>query len=212
MYSRLMKKPLVANSILGLVFAVILNLLMSTSAQAGIVLKVFYSSYESDFNSEGVDSEEEWGLWTVTCEVGSLCAKKSRAMSDTVAKGRAIKMCKSLDGYGARIKVVTGSGATAGLSNLNTVSITGFKKRIMTVSTPDWDSDEEYPYEDETEDPAYIEDGYEYVYWQGTCQFSGNVSLISSSFYTIYINGGRGPEYSRAELTKLKWRISLVDN
>ena len=213
MYSLLMKKPLVVNSILALSFAVIFNLLIPANAQAGIVLKVAYSSDDSHFNyDESIDTDEEWGLWTATCEVGSACAKKNRALTDTAAKARAIKMCKSLDGYGARIKVVTGSGATAGLGNLYTVSLSAFKKRIMTVSTPDWDSDEEYPYDDETEDPAYLEDGYEYVYWEGTCRFSGNVSLISSNFYTVYVDGGKGPEYSKAELTKLKWSIFLIDN
>jgi hypothetical protein len=207
-----MKKAIGANSILGLAFAVILNLLIPASAQAGIVLKVAYSSDDSEFNTDDdITSEEEWGLWTVTCEIGTPCAKKSRSISESVARARAIKFCKSTDGYGARIKVVNGSGATAGLGNLYAVSIVGFKKRVITVSTPDWDSDEDYPYEDETDDPAYIEDGYEYIYWEGTCRFRGSVSLISSSFYTIYVNGGRGPEYSRAELTKLKWSIYLVD-
>ena len=209
-----MKKSHLSHSILGLTFAVVLNLLIPQNAHAaGIVLKVAYSSDDSYFNlDESIDTDEEWGLWTATCEVGSACAKKNRALPDTAAKARAVKMCKNLDAYGARIKVVTGSGSTAGLGNLNTVSIVGFKKRIMTVSTPDWDSEEEYPYEDETDDPAYIEDGYEYVYWEGTCRFSGNISLISSNFYTVYVNGGKGPEYSKAELTKLKWSIFLIDN
>jgi hypothetical protein len=208
-----MRKAIRANSILGLAIAVILNLLIPTSAQARIVLKIAYSSDESEFNTEEyVTTEEEWGLWTETCEVGTACAKKNRAQTDTAAKARAIKMCKTLDGYRAYIKVVTGSGSTAGLGSLNTVSILGFKKRLITVNTPDWDSDEDYPYEDEVDDPAYIEDGYEYIYWEGICRFSGSVSLISSSFYTIYVNGGRGPEYSRATLTKLKWSVSLVDN
>jgi|LakMenE01Jun11ns_1017448.scaffolds.fasta_scaffold9922512_2 hypothetical protein len=218
-----MKKPLVANSILGLVFAVILNLLIPASAQAAIVLKVSYSSDDSYFNyGDSIDTEEEWGLWTETCKVGSACAKKNRSITDTVARSRAIKMCKTLDGYGARIKVVNGSSATAGLGNLYTVSIVGLKKYIEIQNLPDYYSDEDEDYyseEDEDsgyvseeDDPEYIKNGYEYIYWEGTCRYSGNVSLISSSFYTIYIDGGRGPEYSRAELTKLKWRIFLVDN
>ena len=224
MYSRLMRKAIRANSILGLAFAVILNLLIPASAQAGIVLKVAYSSDDSEFNATdlGPTTEQEWGLWTETCKVGTACAKKNRSITENVAKARAIKFCKSTYGYGARIKVVNGSGATAGLGNLNTVSIVGFKKHIEIQNLPDYDPDSNYDpdYEDEDgnssyvneeDDPEYIKNGYEYIYWGGTCRFSGNVSLISSSFYTIYVNGGRGPEYSRAELTKLKWSIYLVD-
>ena len=204
-YSILMKKQLIARSTLALTFILIINLLIPQGAQAGIVLRVGYSSDDSYFD---LNVDEEWGLWTANCIVGSSCAKKNRALSDTAAKTRAVKFCKTLDGYGARVKVTTGSGNTAGLGNLNSVSIVGFKKRIGIENLPDYESE----YEDETEDPAYIEDGYEYVYWEGTCRFSGKISLISSSFYTVYVNGALGPEYSKAELAKLKWSILLVDS
>jgi hypothetical protein len=200
-----MKKPLLARSTLALTLIMILNLSIPQGAQAGIVLKVGYSSDDSYFD---LNVDEEWELWTANCIIGSACAKKNRALSDTAAKARAVKLCKTIDGYNARVKVTTGSGSTAGLGNLKSVSIVGFKKRIGVESLPDYESE----YEDETEDPEYIEDGYEFVYWEGTCRFSGNVPLISSSFYTVYVNGALGPEYSKTELAKLKWSILLVDS
>ena len=72
----------------------------------------------------------------------------------------------------------------------------------------DWLYEEYSDYEDF---PDYLEGGYSWYSIEATCLFSGTIAITSSNAYRIYINGESGPEYSRAELVKMKWAVTLVD-
>ena len=72
-----------------------------------------------------------------------------------------------------------------------------------------WDEDEEN-YDDEWPDPDFIEDGYRYWTLNFDCLFNSKVAVTTSNTYTFFIDGKAGPEYTRAELSKMKWRLTLV--
>jgi hypothetical protein len=125
-------------------------------------------------------------------------------------------ICRTMDSFGARVKVTDARGGTAGLGNLNSVLVANIKVIEKFQDLPDEVyeefSDTENEYELYEDHPDYIEDGYVYYSIEADCLFIGKVSLTSSNAYRIYINGSRGPEYSTAELSKMKWSITLVDN
>lgn len=164
--------------------------------------------------------EEDYSFYSETYEVGtsqSMQAKKNLiALSKTSGmKAKLIKVCKYMDMFNARVKVIDARGATSGLSNLKSVSVSSYIDEVV-LDLPDYSAEEEETlseYYDSYEDyPDYIEDGYVYYSIEGLCTYSTTVSLTSSNAYRIYIGDLRGPEYSRAELTKLKWTVTLVND
>ena len=154
-----------------------------------------------------------------TCLVDSKCSKDNQKKATLLIKKLSTKTafdlgCKKQDDsyLGSRLKVTNASGATAGLGNLTSVASTNIHWELNTESTPDWSGGGEYPYESEEDDPAYIEDGYEYVSFTADCIYTGGVTLVKSNAYTIFIDGSRGPEYSYGELVKQKWKVTLSDS
>jgi hypothetical protein len=184
-----------------------------SASSAAIKLNVsFVTDFYYDDGVVGVDPSS-------TCLINSQCAANNRKKANSVIKLASTKAsfnagCKKQeDTYlGARVKVTSASGATAGLGNLNSVLASNIRWEVSIENTADWDSDVDYPYENEEDDPTYSEGGYEYVFFTANCVYSGNVTLIKSNAYTIYIDGARGPEYSYAELVKKKWKVTLTDN
>ena len=206
---------------LGRTFLVLGVVLSFAFAQVGpsfasLSLKV---TYRVDADPNELDDSSM--MYTDTHIVGSANANAERKRLESFAKLKTtnallISACRLNDSYGARIKVVDARGGTAGLSNLNSVSVTGIKVYSNIVDLPDYTEEEEEELEAENdyyEDyPDYIDGGYVYYTIEAVCLFSGKVSLINSNAYRIFINGDAGPEYSKAELIKRKWSITLVDS
>lgn len=198
------KTTLLATSIL------LLQFLALPSSESAIKLTVKYSTpITGDYGPESLS----------TCLVGSKCTTGNKMKAAVILKKPTTKAaftagCKKQDEsyLGSRIKVTSASGSTAGLGNLTSVVATNIRWDVQIDNTLDWLGDGEYPYESEEEDPSYIEDGYEYVYFTADCLYSGTVTLVKSNAYTIFIAGYKGPEYSYAELVKKKWTVVLVDN
>jgi hypothetical protein len=154
-----------------------------------------------------------------TCLVDSKCSKENQKKAALLVKKPSTKTafdlgCKKQDDsyLGSRIKVTTASGATAGLGNLTSVKSTNIHWELNPDNTPDWNGNGDYPYESAEDDPNYIEDGYEYVFFTADCIYTGGVTLVKSNAYTIFIDGSRGPEYSYSELVKQKWKVTLSDS
>jgi hypothetical protein len=188
----------------------------TASSMAAISLKVTYR-----VDAEPNELDDSSMMYTETHLVGSTSANAERKKLESFAKQKATKSllvsaCKLNDAFGARIKVIDARGGTAGLSNLNSVSVTSIKVYENIVDLPDYTEEEEEELDAEysyyADYPDYIEDGYVYYTIEAVCLFSGKVSLINSNAYRIFINGDAGPEYSKAELIKRKWSITLVDN
>ena len=186
-----------------------------TASAAGSTLKVTYR-----VTADPSELEDSSMMYTATNLVGSTAAATERRKLQAVAKltstkSKLISACKLDDSYYARLKVTDARGGTAGLSYLKSVAVTEIKIEENIVDLPDYTEEEaaflEEEYYEYSDYPDYIEEGYVYYSIEATCLFSGTVSLISSNAYRIYINGGAGPEYSRAELIKKKWSIILED-
>jgi hypothetical protein len=201
-------------------FTIFLPVLLLLSTQipasaAGNTLKVTYR-----VPVDTSELEDSSMMYSVTHLVGSNAASAERRKLQAVAKltstkSKLISACKLDDTYYARLKVTDARGGTAGLSYLKSVTVTEIMVEENIVDLPDYTEEEaaflEEEYYEYSDYPDYIEDGYVYYSIEATCLFSGTVSLISSNAYRIYINGGAGPEYSRAELIKKKWSIILED-
>ena len=148
--------------------------------------------------------------------------------------------CRQSDNFGARVKVTNSNGGTAGLGNLNSFAVRDIKMEEQLEDLPDftksqerqreldqqaWEQSEidrnlgegldaddlDWKLEDWT-DPDLIEDGYRSWVVSFDCLFSSKVTITTSNAYTVFIDGKRGPEYTRVELSKMKWKITLVDN
>ena len=148
--------------------------------------------------------------------------------------------CRQSDNFGARVKVTNSNGGTAGLGNLNSFAVRDIKMEEQLEDLPDftesqegqreldqqaWEQSEidrnlgeglmpddwDWKVEDWT-DPDLIEDGYRSWVVSFDCLFSSKVTITTSNAYTVFIDGKAGPEYTRTELSKMKWRITLVDN
>jgi hypothetical protein len=185
---------------------------MVVPGEAAIKLTVQYVT-EFDY------IEDIAGIDDLTCLIGSKCASDKRKKAAAILKKASTKTAFNLgcrdqevSYIGSRIKVTSASGATAGLGNLKSVVATNIRLLVGTENTADWLSDDDYPYENEEDDPTYIEEGYEYVFLTADCLYSGTVTLTKSNAYTIFIAGERGPEYSYAELAKKKWKVVLTDS
>jgi hypothetical protein len=201
-------------------FTIFLPVLLLLSTQipasaAGNTLKVTYR-----VPVDTSELEDSSMMYSVTHLVGSSAASVERRKLQAVAKlsstkSKLISACKLDGSYYARLKVTDARGGTAGLSYLKTATVTEIIVESNLVDLPDYTEEEaaflEEEYYEYSDYPDYIEDGYVYYSIEATCLFSGTVSLISSNAYRIYINGGAGPEYSRAELIKKKWSIILED-
>ena len=72
-----------------------------------------------------------------------------------------------------------------------------------------WEEEEENYYED-WPDPDFIEGGYRYWTLNFDCLFNSKVTITTSNTYTFFIDGKVGPEYTRTELSNMKWRLTLV--
>jgi hypothetical protein len=137
--------------------------------------------------------------------------KTSKAKSDALAE------CKSDSNYfNKRIKVLDARNGTAGLGNLNSVTVSGMKVVEEIYDLPEYtlaeESDLYNEYDSEEDYPDYIEGGYVSYYIDFKCSHTGKVSLITSNAYKIYIDGDFAGEYSRTELAKKKWSITYDDN
>lgn len=134
----------------------------------------------------------------------------------TKAKSQATAECKD-EGvyYNTRIKVLDARNGTAGLGNLKTLTVSTMKIASYLADLPEYTEEEEeeleYEYDYREDYPDYIEEGYVSYYLEFTCSHVGAVSLITSNAYKIYIDGNFVGEYSRTELTKMKWSVSLVE-
>ena len=137
-------------------------------------------------------------------------AKTSKAKSAATAE------CKN-EGvyYNTRIKVLDARNGTAGLGNLKTLTVSTMKIGSFLTDLPEYTEEEaeelEYEYDYYEDYPDYIEEGYVSYYLEFTCSHVGSVSLITSNAYKIYVDGDFLGEFSRAELTKMKWSISVVE-
>ena len=198
-------------------FLLIFQLIPNSSQAATIKLTIRYSvpySYEGDAYDFGLPD-------STTCISGSACAAENLRKAKLAIKSSTVKKsfdtgCRKQDTsyIGSRLKVTSATGSTAGLGYLTSVTSADINFDIEYASVPYWDEETmgEYPYESEEDDPEYIEDGYEYVYYTANCVYSGSVTLVKSNAYTIYVAGMRGPEYSYTELVKKKWAVTLVDD
>jgi hypothetical protein len=132
------------------------------------------------------------------------------------AKSAAVAQCKE-EGvyYNTRIKVLDARNGTAGLGNLKTLTVSTMKIASYLSDLPEYTEEEdeeldsEYDYYEDY--PDYIEEGYVSYFLEFTCSHVGTVSLISSNAYKIYIDGDYLGELSRAELIKMKWSISVLE-
>jgi hypothetical protein len=199
------------------IFLPVLLLLLTQipASAAGNTLKVTYR-----VPADPSELEDSSMMYSVTHLVGSSAASAERRKLQGVSKlsstkSKLISACKLDGSYYARLKVTDARGGTAGLSYLKTATVTEIIVESNIVDLPDYTEEEaaflEEEYYEYSDYPDYIEDGYVYYSIEATCLFSGTVSLVSSNAYRIYINGGAGPEYSRAELIKKKWLIILED-
>ena len=132
------------------------------------------------------------------------------------AKSAAIAECKN-EGvyYNTRIKVLDARNGTAGLGNLKTLTVSTMKVASYLADLPEYTEEEaeelEYEYDYYEDYPDYVEEGYVSYYLEFTCSHVGTVSLISSNAYKIYVDGDFVGEYTRTELSKKKWSISLIE-
>ena len=145
--------------------------------------------------------------------------KKITAFAKTSkAKSEALAECKGEDSvyYNSRIKVLDARNGTAGLGNLKTVTVSNMKIAEERSDLPQYTDEEEedlqYEYDYYEDYPDYVEGGYVSYYIEFICSNVGTISLITSNAYKIYIDGDFAGEYSRTELSKMKWSVTFEDN
>jgi hypothetical protein len=199
------------------IIIVSLGVLLSLSQQgplnASSKMKVTYAVPidDSSFNSPGTFAQLKNSSESIQNKKKLQEFLKTKTMKANVIKG-----CKSLDSFNTRVKILDARNSTAGLANLNSVSAGNFRIVEEESDTPDY-SDEEYErlfsmYDSQEDWPDYVEYGYVSYYLEATCFFSGTVSITASNAYRIILNGKNGPEYSKTELAKQKWSITLQDS
>jgi hypothetical protein len=149
-----------------------------------------------------------------------ILAYKNRLTSfskTSLAKNQAISMCKQ-EGvyYNKRIKVLDARRGTAGLGTLKTVTVSNIKVLSESVNLPEYSDEEAELLESEyslySEYPDYIENGYVDNFLEFQCSIVGVVPTIASNFYQIYLDGDFLGEFSRAELVRMKWSITLRED
>jgi len=92
-----------------------------------------------------------------------------------------------------------------------TVVFKGQVNYIVDASSEEEAEELESEYDSYEDYPDYIEEGYVSYFLEFTCSTAGTVSLISSNAYKIYIDGDFLGELSKAELIKMKWSISVLE-
>jgi len=194
-----------------LALVILLSITQTHVAEAGYSLKITVK----DVNTIWMNSE------TSTFVSGDpeiqIFKKKITAFAKTSqAKSEAIARCKE-EGiyYNTRIKVLDARNGTAGLGNLKSLTVSTIKVASYLSDLPEYTEEEaeeldaEYDYYEDY--PDYIEEGYVSYYLEFTCSIAGTVSLISSNAYKIYIDGDFLGEFSKAELVKMKWSVSVIE-
>jgi hypothetical protein len=133
------------------------------------------------------------------------------------AKNQAIAMCKE-EGvyYNTRIKVLDARRGTAGLGTLKSITVSNMKIVSRSADLPEYSQEEwdflEGEYSLYSEYPDYIEDGYVDNFLEFKCSVLGIVSTVPSNFYQIYLDGDFLGEYSKTELIRMKWTISVRED
>jgi hypothetical protein len=209
-------------------FILILGFFISflPSAQAATTLQISFLEVNSS-TDPNLDLEN---FITDTNPKDSKADKQAKSDLSKILKSKnSLKslenVCRRSDYFGAKVKVTNGNGGTAGLGNLNSLALSNLKVVGDLSDLPYFTEEEEdqrnadkSAWFDENEDadywpdPDFIEGGYRNWRVSFDCLFSSKVAITNSNFYTIFIDGGRGPEYSRAELIKRKWKVTLVDD
>ena len=203
-----MKRPFII--LLALIF------LFSNQGQsnAALVLKV---TYKVPLDTDSEDFDSYYSLSYISGSSKDRVEKKKALdlLKTKQIKTKLISGCKYMDVFNARLKITDARNGTAGLGNLKTVTVSEMRVEEQFEDLPDY-TEEEYDllyeeYEFEEDFPDYSKNGYSWYSIEATCLFSGTIAIISSNAYRIYINGESGPEYSIAELVKMKWAVTLVD-
>ena len=203
-----MKRPFII--LLALIF------LFSNQGQsnAALVLKV---TYKVPLDTDSEDFDSYYSLSYISGSSKDRVEKKKALdlLKTKQIKTKLISGCKYMDVFNARLMITDARNGTAGLGNLKTVTVSEMRVEEQFEDLPDY-TEEEYDllyeeYEFEEDFPDYSKNGYSWYSIEATCLFSGTIAIISSNAYRIYINGESGPEYSRAELVKMKWAVTLVD-
>jgi hypothetical protein len=192
-----------------LVLALHLLLIQTYAAEAGNSLKINYTvkpymAYRDGFVSATFPIQ--------TAEAQSANKEMVALARRSETKTLITQICKDDEMYKARIKILDARRGTAGLGNLNSLSVNNIKVKEYFQSVPAM-SDEDvkrnselYPIESDW--PGWVEYGYVASVITAECRFSGTVSIISSNAYEVYIDGYLQDEYSRSELIKKKWVIT----
>ena len=198
-------------SILALV--ILTSITQTHVAEAATTLKVTVKEYNSVWMAADkyifIDGESD----------ALAFKKKITAFAKTSkAKSEALAECKGEDSvyYNSRIKVLDARNGTAGLGNLKTVTVSNMKIAEERSDLPQYTDEEEedlqYEYDYYEDYPDYVEGGYVSYYIEFICSNVGTISLITSNAYKIYIAGDFAGEYSRTELSKMKWSVTFEDN
>ena len=198
-------------SILALV--ILTSITQTHVAEAATTLKVTVKEYNSVWMAADkyifIDGESD----------ALAFKKKITAFAKTSkAKSEALAECKGEDSvyYNSRIKVLDARNGTAGLGNLKTVTVSNMKIAEERSDLPQYTDEEEedlqYEYDYYEDYPDYVEGGYVSYYIEFICSNVGTISLITSNAYKIYIDGDFAGEYSRTELSKMKWSVTFEDN
>ena len=196
-------------SILALV--ILTSITQTHVAEAGYSLKVTVKADQEIY----MDEYEAADLPLVgTPEAQTQKKKYAAFVKSSKAKNKAISVCKDHYYFNARVKVLDARGGTAGLGNVKTITVSNLKSVSLLQDTPAYYEDErnalmEQYGSDESTWPDYIENGYISYSLEYTCSIVGIVSIISSNAYRIYINNDPLGEFSKSELTKKKWSISV---
>lgn len=149
-----------------------------------------------------------------------ILAFKSRLTSfskTSQAKNQAISMCKQ-EGvyYNTRIKVLDARRGTAGLGTLKSITVSNIKVVSRSADLPEYSDEEaeflESEYSLYSEYPDYIENGYVDNFLEFKCSILGVAPTISSNFYQIYVDGDFLGEFSRSELVRMKWSITVSED
>ena len=182
---------------------------------AALVLKVTYK-LPLDTASEDFDSYYSPSYLSGSSKDRVERKKALDLLKTKQMRNKLISGCKYMDAFNARVKITDARNATSGLGNLKSVSVSEIRVEEQYADLPEYTQEEydllyeEYEYEEDF--PDYLEDGYSWYSIEATCLFSGTIAITSSNAYRIYIDGKSGPEYSRTELVKMKWAVTLVDN
>jgi len=190
---------------------ILFSLTQTGITNAGINLKVTYKV----LNVDSGDSSPHSNTFQVGSAEARVAKKEIASLGQTNGvKSKFLSECRKTDEFNSRVKVTDSSGRTAGLGNLRIVSVTDVVVTEAFDDLPAYSEEERASIEEEYgtfywEYPGYEKDGWvEYSLWY-KCAFSGSVSITPSNFYRVYVNGRTGPDYSKSELTKMKWSITL---